>query len=96
MKSYIIYNNNYDRKALIGTYKQILNYIANPDNEVSEFYKTELIGEGNISIYAMSNDLEKDAIYLFKNEHEALVVLQKRQAQYNAIEKIECINFNDK
>ena len=95
MTSYLIYDNEYNRKALIGTHKSILDYIMNPDNEVCEFYKTELIGEGDICIYAISDNLNEDAIYLFKSEKEALVVLQKRQTQCNGFEKIECILLNE-
>jgi hypothetical protein len=95
MNSYLIYDNEYNRKAIIGTHKFILDYIMNPENEVCEFYKTQLIGEGDICIYAISDNLNEDAIYLFKNEKEALEVLQKRQTQNNGFEKIVCILLNE-
>tara|TARA_Y100000114_G_C11579898_1_gene240535 strand:- start:55 stop:606 length:552 start_codon:yes stop_codon:yes gene_type:complete len=80
MKSFIVYNTNFDITILIGSYDRVLEYVLDPENKVMEHYKCNLIGEtGNIVLLATSDDMEdtKDRVYVFESSKQALQVMQR-------------------
>ena len=80
MKAFIVYNTNFDITILIGSYDRVLEYVLDPENNVMEHYKCNLIGEtGNIVLLATSDDMEdtKDRVYVFESSKQALSVMQR-------------------
>ena len=80
MKAFIVYNTNFDITILIGSYDRVLEYVLEPQNNVMEHYKCNLIGEtGNIVLLATSDDMEdtKDRVYVFESSKQALSVMQR-------------------
>jgi len=93
MKCYLTYDNDYNRLAIIGTYESILDYILNPENNVIEFYKTNLVGKGPISIIAYNDKLECDTIYRFESARQALQTLENDGVQQ--ITKIDVLVLDE-